>query len=110
MQDSAILTQLGYVPNETLIQQFNRIKNNTKGYEKIEKHLIDLHDALAPLEGYIAMSNSKDYFKIKIEQPSEALKQEALEKIKRFSQKFKIKLEKVNNKDTFYILGYDKDS
>lgn len=111
MQDSAAtLTQLGYVPNETLIQQFNRIKNNTKDYDKIEKHLIDLHDSLIALDSYIAMSNSKDYLKIKIEQPSDALRQEALDKIERFSKKFKIKLEKVDNKDTFYILGFDKEA
>ena len=110
MQDSAILTQLGYVPNETLIQQFNHIKNNTSGYDKIEKHLIGLHNSLMPLHGYIAMSNSKDYLKIKVEQPNDALRQEALDKIEKFAQKFKVKLEKINNKDTFYILGFDKNN
>ncbi len=66
MQSSAMLNQLGYIPNDILIDQFQKIKENTIGYEKIEKHIMDLHDALKPLNSYVAMSNSNDYLKIKI--------------------------------------------
>jgi hypothetical protein len=108
MQSSAMLNQLGYTPNEILIKQFTKIKENTIGYEKIEKHIMDLHDALKPLGGYVAMSNSNDYLKVKIEQPNGALKEEAYEKIEHFSEKFKIELQKVDGKDTFYIIGFSK--
>ena len=108
MQSSAMLNQLGYIPNDTLIKQFQKIKENTEGYEKIEKHVMDLHDVLKPLGGYIAMSNSSDHLKIKIEQPNASLKEEAYEKIEHFSEKFKIELQKVEGKDTFYIIGFSK--
>ena len=108
MQSSAMLNQLGYTPNEILIKQFTKIKENTVGYEKIEKHLMDLHDVLKPLGGYIAMSNSNDNLKVKIEQPNASLKEEAYEKIEHFSEKFKIELQKVEGKDTFYIIGFSK--
>lgn len=103
-----MLTQLGYAPNDSLVEQYRRIKQNTAGYEKIEKHIMDLHDALKPVGGYIAMSNSNDYLKIKVDEANSALKEEAMEKIEHFSSKFKVDLQKVDGKDTFYILGYDK--
>ncbi len=106
MQTNAILNQLGYIPNDILIEQFKRISANTTNYTKIEKHIIDLNDALKPFNGYVAMSNSHDYLKIKLEQTNDALKQEALQKIQHFSEKFKVALKQVANKDTFYILGF----
>lgn len=110
MQTSAMLNQLGYMPNDSLIEQFRQIKQNTNGYEKIEKHIMDLHDALKPIGGYVAMSNSNNYLKIKVDAASEALKEEALEKIEHFATKFKVDLKKVEGKDTFYILGFSKDN
>ncbi|MDD2356428.1 MAG: hypothetical protein PHX13_00785 [Thiovulaceae bacterium] len=109
MQSSAMLNQLGYIPNDILIDQFQKIKENTIGYEKIEKHIMDLHDALKPLNSHVAMSNSNDYLKIKIEAIIPALKEEALEKVEHFSDKFKVELQKVDGKDTFYILGFGKE-
>jgi hypothetical protein len=109
MQSSAMLTQLGYIPNDTLVEQFKTIQSNTLGYEKIEKHIMDLHDVLKPLGGYVAMSNSHDYLKIKIDTTVAALKEEAFEKIEHFSSKFKVDLKKVDGKDTFYIIGFNKE-
>ncbi|MBU0633146.1 hypothetical protein KKA17_10935 [bacterium] len=109
MQTSAMLNQLGYMPNDTLVDQYRRIKQNTVGYEKIEKHIMDLNDALKPIGGYIAMSNSNDFLKIKVEAANEALREEALEKIEHFATKFKVELNKVDGKDTFYIIGFGKE-
>jgi len=105
MQDKAMLIQLGYTPNDALVEQFKKIKQNTTGYEKIEKHIMDLNDHLKVDNAYVALSNSKDYLKIKIESPTPELAQEAHEKIKRFSEKFKVQVEKIANKETYYILG-----
>jgi len=107
MQDKAMLIQLGYTPNEALVEQFEKIKENTKGYEKIEKHIMDLNDHLKVDNAYVALSNSKDYFKIKIESPTPELAQEAHEKIRHFSEKFKVTVEKLDNKETYYIIGYN---
>ena len=46
MQRVAMLTQLGYAPNDALLSQLERIEKNTSGYEKIQKHIMDLHDHL----------------------------------------------------------------
>jgi acetolactate synthase small subunit len=108
MENEALLKQLGYTPNEALLEQIERIKANTKGFEKIEKHIVDLHEVLKVDDSYVAMSNSHDFFKIKIEAPSPERTQEAMDKVHHFAKKFKVELEKVPGKDTYYILGFEK--
>lgn len=104
----AILNQLGYTPNEALREQLKRIEANTAGYEKIIKHILDLHEALKTDESYVALSNSNDYFKIKIDATSEMSAANALEKINHFAEKYKVELQKVEGKPTYYILGFAK--
>lgn len=102
-----MLTQLGYTPNSALISQLERIQSTTTGYDKIQKHIMDLHDHLKIDGSYVAMSNTNDYFKIKIDAPSKELAQEAHEKVQHFSEKFKIEVDKLDNKETYYIVGFD---
>jgi len=106
MQRDAMLTQLGYAPNEALMSQLERIERNTAGYEKIQKHIMDLHDHLKVDGSFVALSNSEDLFKIKIEASSPELTQEAHAKVKRFSDKFKVAVKKLDNKETYYISGF----
>jgi len=106
MQRDAMLTQLGYAPNDALLQQLERIEKNTIGYEKIQKHIMDLHDHLKVDNSYVALSNSEDCFKIKIEASSPEIAEEAHDKIKHFSDKFKVTLNKLDNKETYYIVGF----
>lgn len=106
MQREAMLTQLGYAPNEALLKQLTDIEENTPGYEKIQKHIMDLHDHLKVDNGYVALSNSNNHFKIKIESASLEIAQEAHEKVAHFSDKFKVKIDKLENKNTYYILGF----
>ncbi|MEA3521393.1 MAG: hypothetical protein U9R50_00295 [Campylobacterota bacterium] len=108
MQRDAMLKQLGYSPNEALLGQMGRIIENTKEYSKIEKHIVDLNDILKVDQSYVAMSNSEDYLKIKIETDNEEIITNAMKKVDHFSDKFKVNLEKVNGKNTFYILGFNK--
>ena len=108
MQHDAILNQLGYTPNDALLEQLQRIIDNTHGFEKIEKHIFDLQNVLKVDDSYVAMSNSNDYFKIKLEASSPEQKQEALEKVNHFANKYKVKLQKVDHKDTYYIIGFAK--
>lgn len=107
MHSEAMLTQLGYVPNDALIKQLRRIEENTNGYDKIQKHIVDLHDHLKVDDAYVAMSNTNDYFKIKVESLSPEIAEEAHEKIKHFSDKFKVTLNKLENKETYYIMGFN---
>jgi len=106
MQRDAMLTQLGYSPNDALLEQLERIEKNTAGYEKIQKHIMDLHDHLKVNGSFVALSNSEDCFKIKVEAPSLELAQEAHEKVKHFSDKFKVTVNKLDNKETYYIDGF----
>lgn len=110
MQKEAMLTQLGYVPNNALVEQLQRIQENTSGYEKIQKHIMDLHDHLRVDDAYVAMSNSNDFFKIKIESRSPEMAEQAHEKVKHFSEKFKVAVNKLENKNTYYILGYSQQA
>ena len=107
MQRDAMLTQLGYAPNDALMKQLEKIEANTVGYEKIQKHIMDLHDHLKVDESYVAMSNSEDCFKIKIDSKNKDLAEEAHEKVRRFSSKFKIDVNKLPNKETYYIVGFN---
>lgn len=106
MQRDAMLTQLGYKPNDALLEQLERIENNTVGYEKIQKHIMDLHVHLKVNGSFVAMSNSEDCFKIKVESPSPELAEEAHEKVQHFSEKFKVTVNKLENKNTYYISGF----
>ena len=106
MTHEAILNQLGYTPNEALSLQLSRIETNTQGYENIIKHVLDLHEALKTDKSYVAMSNSNDYFKIKIDATSEISASDAMEKINHFADKYKVSLQKVDGKPTYYILGF----
>jgi len=108
MDSEAVLNQLGYTPNEALMEQIGRIEANTEGYDKIQKHILDLHEQLKVDDSFIALSNTRDFFKIKIEAPSEERKAEALERVRHFTDKYKIAIEQVPGKDTYYILGYEK--
>jgi len=107
MYRDAMLTQLGYSPNEALLTQLKKIENNTGGYEKIQKHIMDLHDHLKVDNSYIALSNTNDYFKIKIEAKTPEIAKEAHEKVEHFSNKFKVKLQKLDKKETYYIIGFE---
>ena len=106
MQRDAMLTQLGYTPNDALIKQLKEIEENTPGYEKIQKHIMDLHDHLKVNSAYVALSNSNSHFKIKIESPTLALAEEAHKKVEHFSEKFKININRLEKKETYYILGF----
>ena len=67
---------------------------------------MDLHDHLKVDDSFVALSNSEDCFKIKVEASSEELAQEAHEKIQHFSEKFKVTINKLENKETYYIVGF----
>jgi len=67
---------------------------------------MDLHDHLKVNNAFVALSNSNNYFKIKIDSPTPELAEEAHEEVQHFSEKFKITLDKLDNKETYYIIGF----
>lgn len=106
MNNHAILTQLGYTISPSTEAQAERVIANTAGFESIEKHLIALHDALKVHHSFVAFSNNKDYFKIKNEAIGAEMVEEVNEIIAKWATKYKVTLEKVPQKDTYYIVGY----
>lgn len=106
MEKQAILTQLGYSITPSVEAQLTRVIANTIGFENVEKHLIALHDALKTHHSFVALSSNKDYFKIKNEALGEDMVAAVNDMIAKWSEKYKITVEKVPNKNTYYVIGY----
>jgi hypothetical protein len=103
----ALLTQLGYSVTEQTLKQINRIMENTEGLDKFLPHIPSFGDALAVEKGYLAMSNSEDYLKIKCDPDTNADNLAAFtEIVNRWADKYKLALKKVDDKNTYYIIGH----
>jgi hypothetical protein len=102
----ALLVQLGYNKTDQLINQMKNIIENTKDFNKFSQHLPSFNDALAIEKGFIAMSNSENHLKIKCDEDTNADNLSAYtELVHHWADKYKLELKKVNNKNTYYILG-----
>jgi hypothetical protein len=100
-----LISQLGYSRNEHTLQQADDIIKNTKGFNKFAKHIISLNDTLKYFNAFVALSNSKKYLKIKCSNANEKEKKEFHTTLEHFSSKYNIKLEKIPNKEVYYIIG-----
>ncbi len=101
----ALLTQLGYPKSEQTLKQMKDIIDNTEGFEQFSRHIPSFNDALAVEKGYIAMSNSEPYLKIKCNEDSTADNLSAFEAlVSHWADKYKLEL-RVANKHTYYIIG-----
>ena len=106
LSPEALLTQLGYAVTTQSIEQIKRTIDNTNGFENFSKHILAIHDEMAHIKGVVALSNSKDVFKIKgSEDTSKEIQEEFKELIQHWSKKYKIQIEQVGKKPTYYILG-----
>ena len=101
-----LISQLGYTNNEHTIKQANDIINNTKDFDKFAKHIISLNDSLKHMNAFVALSNSHNYLKIKCgnEDATEIVK-EFHEAVNHFSDKYNVEIQKVDNKEVYYIVG-----
>jgi len=102
----ALLVQLGYTKTEQTLKQINDIINNTKDFNSFSQHIPSFNDALAVEKGYIAMSNSQNYLKIKCNEDISATNLSAFTQlVKHWADKYKLQLKQVYNKNTYYIIG-----
>lgn len=106
MTNDAILRQLGYTVTDSAMAQVQTVRDNTMGFDYVQKHLITFHDQLQAHLSCVAISSSKNFFKIKNEAIGEEMIAEVKEMISKWSEKYKIEIEKVDKKETYYILGY----
>ena len=100
-----LLIQLEYPNTPAMIAQMEEIIANTRHFDAFSKHLLSLQDDLRRYNGYIAMSNSSKYLKIKTEQSRAEDIAPFVETLEKWSEKYKVTLKKVEGKYTFYIIG-----
>lgn len=102
----ALLVQLGYHATEQTLQQMTDIIANTKNFEKFSAHIPSFNDALAVEKGFIAMSNSEKYLKIKCNEDISADNLSAfISLVEHWGEKYKLDLKQVGNKNTYYLIG-----
>lgn len=106
MAAEGLLTQFGYSITPSSLEQTKAIIENTEGFDHVERHLIALNDKLKNYDGFVGLSSTKEYFKIKNTSKDEEVRKLVEEMILQWSAKYKINVEKVPNKDTYYVLGY----
>ncbi|MBE3608900.1 MULTISPECIES: type II secretion system protein [Campylobacter] len=102
MDYNALLSQLGYTINETTVAQMQRIFNNMDGVNI--QNIVSLNDHLKPHLCFVAMSGSEDRLKIKNIATIAEIKERVEDIIADWAEKYKIKLEKIND-TTYYIIG-----
>jgi len=101
-----IASQLEIGKTEASLKQIEKNIKNTKNFDSFSKHIISLNDKLKHMHAYVALSNKESYFKIKCEDAeSEEIKQEFLEEIEHWSNKYNVELKQFENKNVFYIIG-----
>ncbi|WP_292654853.1 hypothetical protein [Nitratifractor sp.] len=101
-----LLIQLGYPVKEATLAQLQRIIDNTPGFEKFAKHILTLNDEVKRFAGIVALSNSKDYLKVKTDSTNPEEIEAFNDYVKQWAEKYKVALEKVDGKNTYYILGH----
>jgi len=100
-----LLIQLDNKVTDATLAQMNKIIDNTNGFDSFSKHILSLKDELAHLHGYINMSNSKENLKIKTDLDSQNAVEEFTDTVQKWAQKYKVSIDKVEGKNTYYIIG-----
>jgi hypothetical protein len=103
----ALLSQLGYSKTESSLEQMEKIIDNTSEFDKFSKHLLSLNDHLAPIKGFIGMSSTQNNLKIKgSDCTSKEICEEFKDTVESWADKYKVNIEKVKDKPTYYIIGH----
>ena len=100
-----ILVQLQYPVNESTTKQLEAVAKETNDFFTIANHLFNLRDSLVPVNGLVALSNSVNRIKIKSLSNNESEIKKFEEIVKKWADKYKVALQKVEGKNTYYILG-----
>jgi tRNA U34 5-carboxymethylaminomethyl modifying GTPase MnmE/TrmE len=101
-----ILSQLGYSKSEASLQQAEKIIGLTSNFDKFSKHIFTLNDHLKKMNAYVGLSNKSDYLKIKCdENDSNEILEEFHNEVSHWADKYNVKLQKLDDKHIYYILG-----
>jgi len=100
-----ILIQLNYPVNESTTKQLEAIIQNTPGFFDFAKHIFSLNDELKKYDAVVALSNTNNYLKLKCNSKLDSEINDFKETIESWANKYKLNLQQVENKNTYYILG-----
>jgi len=101
-----ILSQLGYSKSESSLKQAEKMIEATTNFDKFAKHILTLNDHLKKMNAYVALSNTTNYLKIKCdENDSKEILEEFHNEVLHWADKYNVKLEKLDGKNIYYILG-----
>ena len=100
-----LLKKLNYTVNDSSMKQMELAIENTKNFDKFSKHIISFNDNLKHMDGFIALSNHTEAFKIKSESKNEVLINEFHETVSKWADKYNVSLETIPNKNVYYIIG-----
>ncbi len=100
-----LLILLNYPVNESTKNQLDGIVDNTNSFYDFANHIFNLEDELKKVDATIAMSNSKPYLKLKCNSKKDIVIEDFKTLIESWSDKYKVEIEKVENKNTYYIIG-----
>lgn len=105
MNEEKILVSLGYNVSDATMAQVRGILSKCDFDENQIEKILMLNDKIKIYDGYVNMSNSHDYFKIKNDSEDEDKQEVVRQTIKSWEEKYKFVVEKLPNKETYYIKG-----
>jgi hypothetical protein len=97
--DEALLTQLGFNPNDGILADLKRVSRATSGFEEIKRHLVSLQEKIKHYGAYIGISSSSNYIKIK----NATANNDILSEIEHWADKYKVRL--IRSSNNYYIAG-----
>ena len=101
-----ILSQLGYSKSEASLNQAGKMMESTTNFDKFAKHIFTLNDHLKKMNAYVGLSNKTNHLKIKCDaNDSTEILEEFHQEVSHWAEKYNIKLERLDNKHIYYILG-----
>ena len=101
-----ILSQLGYSKSEASLKQAEKMIESTIDFDKFAKHILTLNEHLKKMNAYVGLSNKSNYLKIKCdENDSDEILEEFHNEVLHWANKYNVKLQKLDNKPIYYILG-----
>ena len=101
-----ILSQLGYSKSDASLQQAEKMISATGNFDKFSKHIFSLNDHLKKMNAYVGLSNKTDFLKIKCDENDAAeILEEFHEEVSHWAGKYNVKLEQLDAKPIYYIVG-----
>jgi len=105
-----LVSQLSIGKTDTALDLATKAIANTNQFDKFSKHIISLNDKLKHMNGFVSLSNSEPYLKIKCDtdKDSDEIIKEFTQEVHHWADKYNVELKKVDNKDVYYIIGIKK--